>query len=173
MNIWNRATRIPEIYGTLIALGLIIYFFIMYAAGLVHVIALRFLNLGIVITGVYYALKQFKRTHNGRLDYFNALVVGCTTVLLGVATFTVFLFAYLNVDNNLMKSIAETQPLGYYLDPYIASAAVFFEGVFSNALLVYLLANFLATDTPAIDRVADKLPEKVKPMRGHQMPQRT
>ncbi|MBT1703153.1 DUF4199 domain-containing protein [Chryseosolibacter indicus] len=173
MNIWNRATRIPEIYGTIIALGLIVYFFIMYAAGLVNVIALRFLNLAIVMAGVYFALKQFKRTHNGKLDYFNALVIGCSTVLVGVATFTVFLFVYLNLDKNLMSSLAENQPLGYYLDPYIASAAVFFEGVFSNALLVYLFANFLATDTPAVDRVADKLPEKVEPMRGHQMPQRT
>jgi hypothetical protein len=45
LNIWNRPDRIPEIYGTLITLALIVYFFLMYAFGLVHVIELRLLNL--------------------------------------------------------------------------------------------------------------------------------
>ena len=70
LNLWNRPDRIPEIYGTLITLGLIVYFFIMYAAGLIHVIELRLLNVFIMLAGVYYALKQFKRTHDFKMDYF-------------------------------------------------------------------------------------------------------
>ena len=158
MKIWNRGTRIPEIYGTLIALGLIIYFFVMYAAGLIHVIELRLLNLFIMLAGVWYAMKQFKRTHNGRLDYFSAMTTGVATAAIGTATFSVFLFIYLMIDKNLMNSIAENEPLGFYLNPYIGSFFVMLEGLFSGFGLAYLLSNFLSTDTPAVDRVHDRRP---------------
>lgn len=159
MNIWNRATRIPEIYGTLIALGLIIYFFLMYAAGLIHVIELRLMNLFIMIAGVYMAMRQFKRTHNGRLDYFRSMVTGVYTAAIGTATFALFLFIYLSVDKNLMTSIAENEPLGYYINPYIASFIVMLEGLFSGFGISYLLTNFLSTDRPVMDKVTEGLPE--------------
>ena len=156
MNIWNRPTRIPEIYGAIIALGLILYFFIMYAAGLIHIIELRLLNVFILIAGVYYAMKQFKRTHSGKLDYFRALVTGVATAAVGAATFSLFLFIYLSIDNNLMDSIARNEPLGIYLNPYIASFMVLLEGVFSGLAVSYLLSNFFSTDTPVIDRAVDR-----------------
>ncbi len=92
MNIWNRPTRIPEIYGTLIFLGLIVYFFIMYAIGLIHVIELRVVNLLIMLGGVYGAMKQFRRTHDGHMNYFRALAVGTVSAIIGTSTFSVFLF---------------------------------------------------------------------------------
>ena len=156
MNIWKQPTRIPEIYGAIIALGLIVYFFIMYATGLIHVVELRLLNLFIMLAGVYYAMKQFKRTHEGRLDYFRALVTGVATAAVGAATFSLFIFIYLSLDNNLMNSIAVNEPMGIYLNPYIASFAVLLEGVFSGFIVSYLLTNFLSTDTPVIDRAVDR-----------------
>lgn len=157
-HIWNRGTRIAEIYGTIIALGLIVYFFIMYLAGFIHVIELRLLNLFIVAAGVWYALKQFKRTHDGRLDYFSSLTTGVASAAIGVGTFAIFLFIYLSVDQNLMESIAQNEPLGFYLNPYIASYAVLTEGIFSGFGVAYLFSNFLATDTPAMDKVTKKYP---------------
>ena len=144
----------------MIAIGLIIYFFLMYAAGWIHIVELRILNLFILLAGVWYALKQYKRTHNGRLDYFHCLVTGVATVGIAVGTFSVFLFIYLSLDNHLMRMIAENEPLGFYLNPYIASFFVLLEGLFSGFGLSYLLTNFLATDTPAVDRVSQRLPEK-------------
>jgi uncharacterized membrane protein len=145
MNIWNRQTRIPEIYGTLIFLGLLVYFFISYAAGLIHVIELRFLNLLIMLAGVYYALKQFRRTHEGHLNYFRALTVGTVTAVIGTSTFSVFLFIFLKIDPAMMETIREAQHLGRFLDPYMASFAVFYEGIFSGFGLTYLLANYMRT----------------------------
>jgi hypothetical protein len=146
MKIWNRPDRIVEIYGTIIALGLIVYFFIMYAVGLIHVIELRLLNLFIMLTGVYYALKQYRRTHTGQLNYFRALVIGNGAAALGTATFTLFLFFYLKIDTNLMQSIRQNEPLGVSLNPYIATFAVFIEGIFSGFMCTFLLTNFIVTD---------------------------
>jgi hypothetical protein len=146
MNIWNRPTRIPEIYGTLIFLGLIIYFFVMYAAGLIHVIELRIVNLFIMLGGVYGALKQFKRTHNGHMNYFRALATGTTAAVIGTSTFALFLFFFLKFEGNLMDSIRANEPLGPYLNPYIASFMVFLEGIFSGFGLTYLMVNWVETD---------------------------
>lgn len=149
MNIWNRSTRIPEIYGTLIFLGLLVYFFVMYAVGLIHVIELRIVNLFIMLGGVYAALKQFRRTHQGHLNYFRALATGTVTAVIGTSTFALFLFFFLKFEGNLMESIRVNEPLGPYLNPYIASFMVFLEGIFSGFGLSYLMVNWIETDNVA------------------------
>jgi hypothetical protein len=146
-SIWNRGTRISEIYGTLMALGLIGYFFLMYVFGLIHVIELRLVNLLFLLGGVYFALKQYQRTHRGHMDYFHAFTTGMATVAIGVLTFSVFLLAYLHIDKSFMQAIAERQPLGFYLNPYIASFMVSLEGIFSGLFVTFMLANFMAERT--------------------------
>lgn len=146
LNLWNRPERIPEIYGTLIALGLIVYFFTMYAFGLVHVVELRLLNLFIMFGGIYGALKQYKRTHAHHLNYFRGLSMGVATAVIGASTFAAFLLIYLKIDQNLMASIISNEPMGRYLNEYIAAAIVTLEGTFSGLTITYLLLNYLETD---------------------------
>ena len=147
-SIWNISTRIPEIYGTLIFFGLLLYFFVAYFAGFIHVIELRLLNLVILIVGVYFAMKQYQRTHNGHMDYFHGFVTGIATAAIGTLTFSVFLFIYLFIDKELMQTIAERQPLGFYLNPYIASFMVSLEGIFSGLFVTFLLCNFMSERKP-------------------------
>jgi hypothetical protein len=146
LNIWNRPDRIPEIYGTLITLGLIIYFFLMYAFGLIHVIELRLLNLFIMLGGIYGALKQYRRTHDGHLNYFRALTTGVATAAIASGTFAVFILLYLKADPGLMAGIIEREPMGRFLNEYIAAAAVTIEGLFSGCTMTYLLVNYVQTD---------------------------
>lgn len=146
LNLWNRPDRIPEIYGTLIALGLIVYFFAMYALGVVHIIELRLLNLFIMLAGIYYAMKQYKRTHAGHLNYFRGLSIGVATSVIGASTFAAFLLLYLKIDQNLMAAIIEREPMGRFLNEYIAAAAVTLEGTFSGMTITYLLLNYVETD---------------------------
>jgi hypothetical protein len=146
LNLWNRPDWIPEIYGTLIALALIVYFFAMYAVGLVHVIELRLLNLFIMLAGIYFAMKQYKRTHEGHLNYFRGLSIGVYTAVIGASTFAVFLLFYLKIDHNLMRHIIENEPMGHYLNEYIAAAVVTLEGTFSGFTMTYLLLNYVETD---------------------------
>ena len=147
-SIWNISTRIPEIYGALIGIGLIAYFFISYAAGFIHIIELRLLNLVVLAAGVYYALRQYQRTRGGRMDYFHSFTTGIATATIGTMIFSVFLLAYLFIDKQLMEIIAERQPLGFYLNPYIASFMVSLEGTFSGLFVTFLLSNFLAERRP-------------------------
>jgi hypothetical protein len=144
LKIFNYATRIPEIYGTFIAVGLIIYFFLAYAAGFLHIIELRLLNFVIMGLGIYGSLRQYKRTHSGELDYFRALTIGVSSSFIGTSTFVLFLFLYLKVDGHLMRAIIEREPMGIYLNEYIATFAVWFEGIFSGFIVTFVLINFLS-----------------------------
>jgi EamA domain-containing membrane protein RarD len=146
--LWDRSkpNQISQIYGTLIFLGLTVYFFLMYAIGAIHVVELRLLNIFIMVIGVYLAMKQYRRTHDGHMNYFRALTLGTATAVIGTATFALFLFFFLKLEGNLMQSIQENEPLGHYLNPYIASYAVLLEGIFSGFGVSYLLVNYLQTD---------------------------
>ena len=65
MKFLNDPNRIPQSYGFRIALGLIAYFLVMHLAGLAHEVELRLLNLLILVTGVYLALRKFRETLRG------------------------------------------------------------------------------------------------------------
>ena len=145
-------TRLPEIYGTFIFLGLVAFFFLMLALGLVHVIELRLLNLAIMGVGIYYALKQHKRTHDGHLDYFKGLVIGVSTAFVATSTFVLFLFAYMKLETKFLTSILAGEPLGAYMNTYIATFAVWLEGIFSGFIMTFMLINYIATDRGAPDK---------------------
>lgn len=146
MNIFNNPNRIPENYGIRIAAALIIYFVLMKLTGLAHFVELRLLNLLILVAGIYFALKKFKQLHKEQLNYFRALITGVTTGAIGSLIFALFLFIYMRVDTSMMEAITVNEPMGRYLNPYIASFIVALEGVFSGLLVTFVLINYVNTD---------------------------
>lgn len=146
MSFLTDPRRIPESYGLRIAAGLIAYFLIMKVTGLAHHVELRLLNLLIMITGVYFALKKFKTSHGDHINYFRALITGFSTAAIGSIVFAIFLFAYMKMDTGMMQSIVEGEPMGRYLNAYIAAFIVALEGVFSGLLVTFVLINYVGTD---------------------------
>ena len=57
-----------------------------------------------------------------------------------------FLFVFMNLDEALMSSIRQNEPMGRFMNPYIASCVVALEGVFSGLLVTFILINFVETD---------------------------
>ena len=92
------------------------------------------------------ALKKFKQSHEDRINYFRGLVTGVATAAVGSLVFAFFLFVYMQVDSDLMQSIIENEPMGRYMNPYIASFIVALEGVFSGLLVTFILINYVDTD---------------------------
>lgn len=146
MKLTEYSRRIPEIYGTLTTVALIAYFFLIYAIGYVYITELRILNLFIQGAGIYLAIRQFKNTHDGHLNYFRGMAVGIATSFIASSTFVLFLFIYLYLDHNLMSVIKEHGPLGEFLNPYIATFTVWLEGIFSGFMATFILINFIDTD---------------------------
>lgn len=146
MSFFNDPKRIPQSYGIRIAAALILYFVLMKVTGLSHHVELRLLNLFILTAGVYFALKKSKSTHEAHLNYFKALITGVATAAVGSLIFAGFLFIYMMVDTDLMESIKANEPMGRYLNPYMAAFIVALEGVFSGLLVTFILINFVETD---------------------------
>jgi hypothetical protein len=146
MNFLNDPNRIPQSYGVRIAAGLIAYFLLMKFAHLNQFVELRLLNLFILVGGIYFALKKLKSSHGNHLNYFRALVTGVATGAIGSLIFAVFLFFYMQLDSELMQHIKDNEPMGRFLNPYIASFIVALEGVFSGLLVTFILINYVETD---------------------------
>src|SRR5258708_26246602 len=105
MSFFNNPNRIPENYGLRIAAGLIVFFVIMRLVGLHHHVELRLFNLIILMAGIYFGLKKFKDTHDKHINYFRALITGVGICAVGSVVFCFFIFVYMKLDNDFMRSI--------------------------------------------------------------------
>lgn len=142
----NSPDRIAENYGLRIAAALIIFFVVMRLVGLGHHAELRLLNLVILTVGIFLALKKFKLTHSDHLNYFRGLVMGVGTGGVASLIFGIFLFIYMKLDTGFMQSIIANEPMGRYLNAYIASFIVVLEGFFSGLLVTFVILNWVTTD---------------------------
>jgi hypothetical protein len=142
----NSPNRIPENYGLRIAGSLIVFFLTMKFLGFGHMIELRLLNLVILTAGIYLALKKFKGSHSEHLNYFRGLITGVATGGVASLLFGVFLFLYMKLDTDLMKTIIENEPMGRYLNPYMVAFIVVLEGFFSGLLVTFVILNWVTTD---------------------------
>lgn len=136
---------IGEIYGTYITLGLIAFFMVCYWTGLVHIRELRLLNFPIMWAGIYFALDQYKKVY-GHISYWKAMTLGTYTGGIAALTFATFLFFVFNVDHNFYIRVVKQEPLGEYLNVFIATSAVALEGVFAGMMATYITCNFIDTD---------------------------
>lgn len=146
MSLFTNPNRIPENYGLRIGGGLIGFFLLMTLLGMAHVVELRLLNVVILASGVYFALKKFKSTHHDHLNYFRGLIMGVSTAGLGSLIFGVFMFIFMSLNPDFMKAIKDNEPLGLYLNPWMASFIILLEGFFSGMLVSFILLNWIDTD---------------------------
>jgi hypothetical protein len=100
----------------------------------------------ILTVGIYLALKKFKQTHAARLNYFRGLITGVATGGVASLLFGFFLFIYMKLDGELMRTIVENEPMGRYLNPYIVAFIVVLEGFFSGLTVTFVILNWVATD---------------------------
>ena len=148
MSLFNNPNRIPENYGLRIALGLIVFFLFMRFIDKGHHVELRLLNLFILGGGIYFGLKKFRDTHGHQIDYFRALITGVAIGAVGSTVFALFLFLYMKLDPGFMQAIIDNEPMGRYLNAYMAAFIVSLEGFFSGLIVTFVLINYLATDKP-------------------------
>ncbi len=148
MNSILQTKRIDFYYGLLIAGGLIVYFLIMKFTGLVHVVELRVFNLFIMASGIYAVMRRFRQTDlNQQFNYIRAFFLGVSTAIFASILFAVFFFIYVTfIDRALMTSIIEKEPMGRFLNPYVASFIIAVEGVLSGILVTFMIINVKNAD---------------------------
>jgi hypothetical protein len=134
------------IFGVMIAIGHLAYFWAAWLFGFLHITEMRILNVLIQGAGIYFALKQYRKMQEGSLNYFRAMSVGFSASAVGTVIFSVVLFFIFQLDRGLYESVIRYEPMGRYLTVYMACFAVATEGAISGAFATYLLMNWMKTD---------------------------
>jgi hypothetical protein len=141
----NTAITIEKIafkYGSLIAIMLIAFFLIMKLVGLAHIYELRALNFFFLTFGVWQAFRYLKR-NDQEFSYFKGLGTGIFTTAFSLLIFSIFVFIYTNIlDPEFMVQLKENAPFGEYLNPYIASFVIFFEGTISGVIVSFGMMQY-------------------------------
>jgi hypothetical protein len=144
---WVENTKyVGFVYGVFIAIGHIMFFCLAWLLGFLDIPELRVLNVVIQGTGIYFALKQYRKVQHGSLNYFRAMSVGIKASAVGTLLFVVVLFFIFQVDHALFEGIMSNLPMGHYLTVYMACVALATEVAVSGAFSTYLLMNYMDTD---------------------------
>lgn len=135
---------IAEKHGLMIAIGLLVFFFLMRAMDLLYVVELRVFNVVIMIIGILLAVRKLKKTDPEGFTYFRGMGVGVLTGIIGSLLFGLFVFFYVSfIDTGLMESIIANEPMGRFMNPYIVSVIIAVEGIASALLVSFILMNYL------------------------------
>jgi hypothetical protein len=145
----NTLERTALRWGLITFIMLSGYFILMKMLGLVHIIELRFLNAVIMFFGVYKAIKILKSSEK-KFQYFKGIGVGALTAIIASGLFTAFGFLYiLVIDTGFVADLKMNEPLGLYLNKYVAVMQIFIEGTISGFIFSYIIMQWLKD--PRID----------------------
>ncbi|MEM6844409.1 MAG: DUF4199 domain-containing protein [Bacteroidota bacterium] len=146
----EESGKSPEIqklalkHGILMMLALVGYFFLMKAFSLDHHLELRALNLIILFSFVFTALKSYKKRNNNQLPYLAGIQLGMLTSVIGVISFAVLVFVYVTVlVPDFMVEIKEQEPFGQFLNPFLVMVTIVIEGLSSGFLASYASLQYL------------------------------
>lgn len=134
--------RVALKFGIPTAIGFIGFFLLMRALGLAQILELRALNFIILSLGVFFALR-YERNNDPSFAYLKGFGTGIATSVVALVIFCIFLAIYLQaLDPGFMEMIRKDEMFGIYLNPFIASSAIFFEGALSGVLVSFIFMQY-------------------------------
>jgi hypothetical protein len=140
--------KLGSVTGLLIAAGLIIYFLLMKAVGLAHVVGLRAFNLVILLGGLMLMYNYYRAHTKDKVNYFPGIGLGAVAIAVSVVLFSGFMFIYFSqIDPGLLEEIRHRNPhTANILTPFTSAFEVACEGIGSGAMLVFSLMQYYKGD---------------------------
>lgn len=132
----NTSFKVALKYGLFIAISLIAYFLILRLFDLHEKIWLRLLNGLVMATGVYYAIKSYKRISENQFSYVNGIKTGLICGFIATMIFTVFMAIYIfHIDVEFAETILRDWFNDFGVGANILLFTVFIEGISSTVIL--------------------------------------
>lgn len=131
--------RFNSIYGFIIGTELIAYFLFMRIFNLETFVELRFLNLIIVLGGMYWMYHNMYKKQPGRYSYFQGIASGVQAVLIATLMLVVFLQVFMYFTPDFIHGVNERGLWGQDMNVVTMGFVIGFEGFFSGFLLSYLM----------------------------------
>lgn len=135
-------------YGVLAAAGLILYFVLMNLLGLLYIIELRFLNFIFLATMIIAGIAHLQKKGLQGVPYFDGLSLGMGISLVATVIFTLFVYLFLSINPEFMSVLIENAPFGDYLNKYMCSMVVIFEGLASGVIVTYTAMQYFKREVP-------------------------
>ncbi len=121
--------------GIIIFIGLLAFFLIMKAVGLLNTYELRAFNILIMGGGIYYAIKSAIK-NNPNFDYLKGMGTGLLAGISASLAFAIFNLLYLLIlDPEFMVEVTERRPFSEYLNPFTVALVILMEGVASGVII--------------------------------------
>ncbi|HET6227136.1 MAG TPA: DUF4199 domain-containing protein [Bacteroidia bacterium] len=130
--------------GLITSAALLAYFFIMKAAGLVHVLELRFFNFIIAAVGIYYGIYKLKSTLREDQFYLKGWAQGMYISAVSVVSFAIVVSIYINYfDPNLVQAIKEQTNIGTSYNAVTLFISMVMEGMAGGAIITFASLQYL------------------------------
>lgn len=131
-------------YGLLMGLSFTIFFLLMHMLHLSENYNLRILNGVIHLAFLFIAIRAFMQQFpESAENYLAGVAQGMWTSAIGVASFAVFMFAFLETNPTFLKTLQQTLPMGQYVNSFTAGAAVLMEGLVASLIGSYIIVRIL------------------------------
>lgn len=131
-------------YGLLLCASLIAFFLLMHFFGLSQNYNLRILNSLLHVSFLYLAISRYAQRYPDSIDnYLSGVGVGMWAGGVGVAAFAFFMTVFLLVQPDFMKMLQTQTPMGQYLTPFTAGAAILMEGLSVNIVASYIIVRIV------------------------------
>ena len=131
-------------YGLLLFAAFTGFFLLMYMVGLGDRFNLRFVNVLLHLGVLWYALRDWSRSHPVSLrEYPSGIFTGMGVSMVGAVLFAVFMAIFLGLDQNLLRTVQEKLPLGMHLTPITVAAFTVMENVAVSLLGSYIFVRIL------------------------------
>lgn len=131
-------------YGLWMFIGFTVFFLLMHILGLSKNHNLRVFNGIIHISMIYMAIRDFRSQNKSTVsNYVSGVAMGMYVSFIGVLTFALFQFFYLNIDEVFMQSLIADNSVGAYLTPFTASLFIFAEGIAISLIGSYILTRVI------------------------------
>lgn len=144
------------IYGLLLFVGFVAYFFVMKATDLYYNYNLRIFNIIIHFGLVYFAIRSYYNTHKDRkFNYLTGTLAGFKPSLVGVLLFGIFQLFYLGWDQAFLQHLQENTPIGEYITPFTAAFVLIIEGIGVSVIISYIAMRIV--DAQEINEYEERL----------------
>jgi hypothetical protein len=131
-------------YGLIIFLGFTGYFLLMNALGLGDNPNLRFFNVVIQLTVLWFALQDWARSHPNSLHEYPAGVThGLVTSMVGIIPFAIFMSIFLGMNPGLLEALRSRFAMGDSLTPVTIAAFIPMEGIATAVIGSYIFVRIL------------------------------
>ncbi len=127
--------------GSLMLIGFIAIFYVVYMMGYAQHSEFRVLNGVVHLSLMYVAIRAYYRTNPKNVEnYLLGVEQGMQASIIGVVGYAMFIAVFLLIDPRLMNVIKDKSPMGIYLNPYSITLYIFTEG-----LVVSLIGSYIMT----------------------------